>query len=197
MRLNESEIRRCGFTKLRFWNSNAEIGQLKKKASPLKIINTIGEDYFHLYVEEYDEYLEGFVDKDVSIYKCKGKRGKHLWVCSINDSDFFEIKKTEDILDISPIIKYDKRLGFIYVIYSPKLKFKIGSSKSIHSRTKIFNVKLSVKWDFHNIYMSNKYKKLEKALHQLFDGKRIEGEWFDLNQKDLKTIEKFIELNAP
>jgi len=31
-------------------------------------------------------------------------------------------------------------------------------------------------------------KELEKELHQQFSNKRIRGEWFELNDKDINTI---------
>ena len=41
--------------------------------------------------------------------------------------------------------------GFVYIIKS-ELGYKIGMTKSIHDRTKIFNVKLPIKWEFEKIY---------------------------------------------
>jgi hypothetical protein len=178
-------------------NKKSETDLLINKAKDLKIIDTLGEDYFHLYIEEYDVYLEGFIDKDISIYKCKGKKGKHIWVCAVNNSDIFEIKKTDDILEISSVIEY-KSYGFVYIINSPKMGFKIGSTRSIHNREAIFNVKLPFKWDFHKIYLCEKQHIIEtKALHPLFESKRLEGEWFNLNKEDLDMIDHFMKLNCP
>ena len=163
MKVNESEIYRCGFSKLRFWNKQAETNWIINKSKDFKVLDTIGDEYFHMYIEEYDPYLEGFVDKDISIYKCKGKWSRHIWVCVINDSEVFKIKKIGDILDISPEIKYNSSLGFTYLIWSPH-GFKIGSSRSIHSRNSTFNVKLPFDWSFYKIYLTEDYKKMRGAL---------------------------------
>lgn len=199
MKINESEILRCGFTKLRFWNKKFETNLIISKAMGLTILDTIGKDYFHLCVEEYSSHLEGFIVKDISIYKCKGKQGKHIWVCVINDDDVFQIKKTDDIINISSVIEYKAAYGFVYVIYSPVLGYKIGSSRSIHNRNAVFNVKLPFEWNYYKIYVCENHSFVErKALHLLFDDKRMnKSEWFDLNQKDLNIIDQFMKLNRP
>lgn len=195
MTINESEILRFGFTRLNFWNKTFEVERLVGLASNLRILEVIGEYYYHMWVEEYDTNLEGFIDKDISIYKCKLKNGRHGWICQVNFDEVYEIKISDDIFNISSEIKYND-FGFVYVI-SSGLGYKIGYTKSIHNRASVFNVKLPIEWDFHKIYPCQEYKKMEKALHELFSSKRINGEWFNLNTKDLLCIERLFELNSP
>lgn len=64
-------------------------------------------------------------------------------------------------------------------------------TKSIHHRTRIFNVKLPIHWDFEKVYCLKDYKLLEKFLHSKFENKKINGEWFNLSEEDLKLIEDF------
>jgi hypothetical protein len=134
MKVNESEIYRCGFSKIPFYSKSIEAGDLLQRVEHLKIKEVFGDEYFHLYVEEYDSHLEGFIDKDISIYKCKGYRGKHQWVCRVDLGEPFIINKIGDILDISPEISYNKKIGFVYIIHSPDFGYKIGSTRSIHQR---------------------------------------------------------------
>jgi hypothetical protein len=82
-----------------------------------------------------------------------------------------------------------EKLGFVYLIKS-KLDYKIGYSKEIHNRNKIFNVKLPFQWEFAKIFCLEDYKLFEKFLHNIFVDKKLNGEWFDLNEEDLVSIEK-------
>lgn len=197
MKVNESEILRCGFSEYDLEDNPFDINTIIHKSNNLKILEVLDGTYFNICIDEYCSHLEGFIEKDISIFKCKLNRGRHGWVCKINFDEPYEIKKTDEILNISPEISYKSSYGFTYVIKTSELGYKIGSSRSIHNRSAIFNVKLPFRWEFHRIFLNKRYKLNEKTLHQLFDEKRLEGEWFDLNIDDLAMIEQFMYLNTP
>ncbi len=78
-------------------------------------------------------------------------------------------------------------VGYIYLIKSP-LGYKIGKTKDINDRAAIFNVKLPFEWSFEKIFLVPHYHFLEKYLHNLFDNKKINGEWFNLEEKEIESL---------
>jgi hypothetical protein len=95
------------------------------------------------------------------------------------------------VLDKSIEDKYN-RSGFVYVIYlddtSESRFYKIGMSSNFNNRldthqgSSPFNICVACAY-----YVGN-MREEERALHSMFENKRIRGEWFDLNEIDLTTI---------
>lgn len=83
---------------------------------------------------------------------------------------------------------YLERQGYVYVLKS-EYGYKIGKAVNVTNRTKQFGVKLPFKWDIVATKASSDYSRLESDLHCHFADKRLEGEWFDLNDTDLKNIQ--------
>ena len=197
MKINESELFRLQFKKIILNEVDEHLRILRKNKLGYKILDFVSKNCFFLKYEEYDLNLLGVVEEELLIYRVKTNYGKFRWLCLINRSEIVEIKTVEDILKISSTIKYDKSHGFVYIIKS-KLGFKIGSSKQIHNRTKIFEVKLPIDWEFIKIFKIEHYSKVERKLHKNFNSLRIEGEWFNLSNEDIKNISTYIELlNTP
>lgn len=85
--------------------------------------------------------------------------------------------------------KYTK--GLVYLLKSKEDNiYKIGVTTNINKRlpqiaTKLpFEIKLEHKIEHNAIY------KLEKFLHEKFDEKRLNGEWFRLSDNDVKYIKE-------
>lgn len=74
--------------------------------------------------------------------------------------------------------------GHIYVIRSP-YGYKIGKSRRLHDRTRLFAVKLPFPINIVMTGWSDAHSREERRLHQMFAAKRLEGEWFDLDEADL------------
>lgn len=77
--------------------------------------------------------------------------------------------------------------GHVYVIRSP-YGYKIGKTRTLRDRTRLFAVKLPFPIDVVMTGWFADYSAAERHLHRQFAGKRLEGEWFDLNDTDLKVL---------
>lgn len=85
----------------------------------------------------------------------------------------------------------DKNKSFVYVIKS-HLGYKIGKTTNLDNRNYIFNVKLPFEWEFEKIYTVLDCTYLETFLHNKMKNRKINGEWFNLTERDLKLIDMFI-----
>lgn len=181
--MNESLLLKCGFEVAKC-DTNIYLDKLKKYSNGIKIIS-IEEKYYSKEIEEYSFEYDGYISKNIKVFKCKLKFGKTEFLTFIDDE--VSIKNADELIQLTSA-NIDN-LGFVYVIKS-ELGYKIGYSKEIHQRNKIFNVKLPFQWEFAKIFCLKDYKLFEKFLHKIFTTKKINGEWFDLNENDLTSIEK-------
>lgn len=132
--------------------------------------------------------LREIADEHGITHAAVNKRAKRdLWIRGSSSRDKLSgkviINKSIDALD---------KAGFVYIIYlddSAKQRFyKIGMSSNFNSRfdahqgSSPFDVCVAC------VYYVGNMRDEERYLHLLFSGKRIRGEWFDLNNDDLKLI---------
>jgi hypothetical protein len=78
--------------------------------------------------------------------------------------------------------------GHVYLIMSENGFYKIGRTKNINSRFKMFKTIFPMKWEFVHSFESNDYVNAESKLHNMFYEKRKMGEWFELSPKDVSYI---------
>jgi hypothetical protein len=78
-------------------------------------------------------------------------------------------------------------VGYVYLIWS-QYGYKIGKAVNVQTRTKLFSVKLPFPIRVEHYAKFNDYSQAERSLHVYFDAKRLEGEWFDLNEEDIALI---------
>jgi len=184
--MNESIILKCGF-EVAICDHKLYLEKLRKYSNETKIIS-IEEKYYFKEIEDYSFEFDNYISKTIKIFKAKLKFGKTEFLALI-DSDVIKIKNADELIQLASAKKI-QNLGFVYIIKS-KLGYKIGYSKEIHKRNKIFNVKLPFQWEFTKVFCLEEYKLFEKFLHNLFKNKKINGEWFDLNENDIVSIERF------
>lgn len=77
--------------------------------------------------------------------------------------------------------------GHVYVIRSP-YGYKIGKTRTLRDRTRLFAVKLPFPIEVVMTGWFADYSVAERQFHRQFAGKRLEGEWFDLDDSDLKLL---------
>jgi len=77
--------------------------------------------------------------------------------------------------------------GHVYVIRSP-YGYKIGKTRTLRDRTRLFAVKLPFPIEVVMTGWFADCSVAERQLHRQFAEKRLEGEWFDLNDADLKLL---------
>ena len=88
---------------------------------------------------------------------------------------------------------------FLYVIRSD-LGYKIGITNNYKRRLHELNQVIPIQLWFVRIYIKkgqneNNFYKMESNIHLMFNKKNIKGEWFELTQKDIKTIDKVMQQN--
>jgi hypothetical protein len=181
--MNESLLLKCGFEVAKC-DRKLYLEKLRKYSNEEKIIS-IEENFYSKEIEEYSFEYDGYITKIIKVFKCKLKFGKTEFLALIEDE---VIKNADELIRLTSAKNIDN-LGFVYIIKS-KLGYKIGYSKEIHQRNKIFNVKLPFQWEFAKVFCLQDFKLFEKFLHKIFITKKINGEWFDLNEDDLVSIER-------
>ncbi len=83
--------------------------------------------------------------------------------------------------------------GYVYLIQSPTEAYKIGCTKNPKNRMKTFGVKLPFEVEYIALIKSDNHKQLESDLHETFEDKRIDGEWFALTPDDVEYIKGLAE----
>lgn len=99
------------------------------------------------------------------------------------------IKNTQS----DPVITKTRRLphdrgGFVYLLKSSTGSWKIGKTKYPDDRIYTFGVKLPFEVEYDHLIESDDMSSLEKSLHRQFKKKRINGEWFALDDNDVQYI---------
>lgn len=110
--------------------------------------------------------------------------------------DFVKSAKVDVVIYERRKRKSDKRnaptKGFVYVMpaydVNGQTGYKIGKTVNPKSRKKTFSVKMPYKVDFIGLFETDDYTKLEVSLHTEFREKRINGEFFALNDDDLRKL---------
>lgn len=81
--------------------------------------------------------------------------------------------------------------GYVYVVKSDTGHYKIGRTNNPDDRRKTFNVKLPVEIEFIVLIKTSNYVELESILHQQYQHKRVNGEWFSLSCNDLLFLANY------
>ncbi len=84
-----------------------------------------------------------------------------------------------------------KAPGYVYFVQEHMNgTFKIGKTKHIEKRMNVFGVKLPFKNELIYLIKTGNHHQTEVAFHNHFSHKRLEGEWFQLNQDDVVWIKE-------
>jgi len=84
--------------------------------------------------------------------------------------------------------KHTRRSGFIYLLRSATGPYKIGKSKDPSQRFHTIFTNSPVALELILQIETDDMHALERDLHQRFAAKRIQGEWFQLDDADLSSI---------
>src|SRR4051812_46127632 len=103
-----------------------------------------------------------------------------------------KIKELEKKEDKS---KLEEDIECVYFICDEKETiFKIGRSRDCEKRLKQLQTGNPHKLKIYKIIKSKNYREIELVLHALFAKNRMEGEWFNINARDVDNIIKLISL---
>lgn len=82
-----------------------------------------------------------------------------------------------------------KRSGFVYLVRAYTGEYKIGYSFDVGRRIKAFSVQPPFKYELIHTFPADDMVQAETMLHDKFAEARIKGEWFLLNDDDIKWIQ--------
>jgi hypothetical protein len=81
--------------------------------------------------------------------------------------------------------------GCVYLIREMEQgRIKIGKSKNVVKRLKHFGIALPFQIEEVHFIATKNYDELEQHLHKKYAYKRVNGEWFDLDENDIEEIKK-------
>lgn len=121
------------------------------------------------------------ISKSELIFKIQKKKN------NTNDNQEYRFSRWKD--NDNKNDKFDNDSGYIYIIKEQENgRVKIGKAKHYINRLNIFNVKLPFPYEVIKIFEVSNRHKVEKLLHDNFSNKRLNGEWFELNDEDIEAI---------
>jgi len=154
-------------------------------------------------------------NKETSIKKIKITKEEHLQNMKLYDSLFPKMKGGFSYMtnlwleamdrELSEEFKYlaawnyyyhalEYNTGYVYIIkgtHNGEIKHKIGKANNLQNRIKRFEVKIPFDIELVMSFFVREPLKLERDIHLLKKEKRIAGEWFDLDEDDIKDIMEY------
>jgi len=85
------------------------------------------------------------------------------------------------------------KAGYVYLLQSPSENYKIGYSATPEDRVKTFKNTLPFEVEYICLIPTDNMRKLEGELHDRFEDRRVEGEWFALTENDVAYIKLLAE----
>jgi hypothetical protein len=104
------------------------------------------------------------------------------FIITYTKEKIFSIDKNIILTKVKPID------GYVYFVKS-EYGYKIGFTTNLSTRLNSFGVKLPFKVELHSYIQTNRYKEVEKFLHDILSEKRLNGEWFNLIESDFEEID--------
>lgn len=75
-------------------------------------------------------------------------------------------------------------MGYVYLIGTPVFGwYKIGKSKTPEIRIKDLGILLPFKIKILGVWEAQNHHLMESTLHEMYDERRINGEWFEFSKK--------------
>lgn len=132
----------------------------------------------------FDDYRAGKCTLNDAILKRAEELYHHPAMKSARVSDV-------SVLFVPPIeTNVTTNPGYVYLVKAvyPERIYKIGKSSEPKKRLKKMGVKLPFPIEVMHLIRTDDMSKCERALHIEYDDKRLEGEWFELDERDVKDI---------
>lgn len=93
-----------------------------------------------------------------------------------------------DYLTLVQVSKNKGQKGYVYLAYCDTGHYKIGVSKKPDQRIKHFDTQMPVEITKVYTFYSDDCYRTESILHKRFEMKRHKGEWFNLDDHDIRLI---------
>jgi hypothetical protein len=97
-------------------------------------------------------------------------------------------KQTRVTVVNRPSRRTRRSAGFVYLLQSPTGYYKIGLTGDPDNRAKTFGIQLPFEVEFLALIPTEDMRVLEQELHRRFAEKRVNGEWFSLDDGDVEYI---------
>lgn len=81
------------------------------------------------------------------------------------------------------------KAGVVYVLKSA-YGYKVGRTRNVPARMRAFGVQLPIAYTIPLCAWFDDCHAAERRYHEMFAGKRINGEWFDLDENDIQLIRR-------
>lgn len=114
---------------------------------------------------------------------------------------FPPVPKTVEQQEIKPVFTNAKEVerkpvdysGYVYVLKEVNgIHHKIGYTSKPNNRIHTFNVKLPFRVEYDVLIKTDNMYRLEMELHQQYAAKRVDGEWFCLDEADLIYLRSLV-----
>lgn len=119
-------------------------------------------------------------------------------VCTFFDCQFHDLYELVDEEEYNRIMKVEKeyiervRKGYVYFAKSGIGLTKIGKTSNLQKRIKQLEKEVQSNLEvIHTIPSDNAYQ-TEQSFHKRFEEKRVNGEWFLLDELDIEEIKKSV-----
>jgi hypothetical protein len=109
------------------------------------------------------------------------------------DEDFIKYNNGElntNLHTLYDTIKSEKQVGYVYLIKMDS-HYKIGISKNPKRRLKAFST-MPQEVEVILTAKVNDYARIEEELHEKYKEKRVRGEWFELDDLEVKEITDYL-----
>lgn len=88
---------------------------------------------------------------------------------------------------------YSLTEGYIYVLTDKTTRYKIGKTKDIQKRIRELQTGSSRRLYMYRWKYVSDMKKAENGLHKIFSAHRKQGEWFELDEKNINLLAKIFD----
>lgn len=117
------------------------------------------------------------------------------WYDSMSDEDidlYNRLLEFENLIcvDVKSINSKDARPGYVYFIKAETGQYKVGRTKNVPDRMNFFGVKLPFEFELILTLPVVDMYSAEKVLHDLWKSRRVNGEWFDLEDHQVEFFKQ-------
>lgn len=162
----------------------------------VSILAVVGFDIFMLYLA-YDMMKQG--NSQAAFFYASIAVFSFFMVGGVEAHDELKQSNNVDSLPRIPSVaptpfrrnyKRTTREGYVYVLTAlhDDTVYKIGRTNNPSDRLRTFNVKLPFDVEYLHVIKTSDMHALEGQLHRKFGSKRVNGEWFKLDNDDLDYI---------
>ena len=128
-----------------------------------------------------DEHLSNLFSEHVS------EVHKQDWVAGLEADVLADIKQPEKLKERGAKRRDNRHVYFLGEVYGA---VKIGVAVNLEKRIKTLQTAFPYKLTLIHSVQSDRANTLERELHKHFAAKRLNGEWFALNQEDIQWVKR-------